>query len=432
MGTEEKPENDRSSGRQAETGLHEDDHGSPQEGRAAALKRYRKLYDFAPIPYLTIGSDECIVAINFKAADLLFGTPSQLSGTEISRFVLPEDHGRFRDCLKRAEQGDSGASAEIRLVVGEPAQRICTEMRVNSTEQPGEQGSDGFRLSLTDISELKRVEGELRQDRAKLERSIDQRTAELRNTNETLRKEIQAREDIEQKLRRNQIRLRALAAELTRTEERQRSELARDLHDLVAQTLAVANMKLSSMKKRMTDQRAVTTLQETEQLVRQMIEATRGILTELSPPVIEEQDVPTALEWLVDHIREKHELEARLDEVDLSVELSEEKKRFLFRSVRELLMNVVRHAQASSAWVALTTANHGLNRGDVTEGDGGGRVVVTVRDDGRGFNVADARRSSGFGIFSIQQRVEDLGGSFMLDSAVGKGTKSVLTLPRGD
>ena len=432
MGTEEQPQNYRSSSRQAKTGLHEDDHSSPQEGREAALKRYRELYDFAPIPYLTIGSDERIVDTNFEAADLLAGTPSQLSGTEISRFVLPEDHGRFRDCLERAEQGDSGAFAEIRLVVGEPAQRICTEMRVNSTEQPGEQGSDGFRLSLTDISELKRVEGELRQDRAKLERSIDQRTAELRNTNETLRKEIQAREDIEQKLRRNQIRLRALAAELTRTEERQRSELARDLHDLVAQTLAVANMKLSSMKKRMTDQRAVTTLQETEQLVRQMIEATRGILTELSPPVIEEQDVPTALEWLVDHIREKHELEARLDEVDLSVELSEEKKRFLFCSVRELLMNVVRHAQASSAWVALTTANHGLNRGDVTEGDGGGRVVVTVRDDGRGFNVADARRSSGFGIFSIQQRVEDLGGSFMLDSAVGKGTKSVLTLPRGD
>jgi signal transduction histidine kinase len=340
-----------------------------------------------------------------------------MTGEPLSRFILPDDRPAFRECLQRARDSETGSSAEVRILAGEPATTINTEVTANTVDHLAESGADGFRLSITDISELKRIEQELRGERANLERRIKQRTAELQSANESLRKEIEAREEIEQKLRRNQIRLRALASELTKTEERQRSRLARDLHDLVAQTLAVAKMKLSTMIQRVDDEEVADALHETEDLVQQMVEATREILTELSPPVLEEQDVPTAMEWLVDYLRDKYELNAELDTVAESAQLSDEKRRFLFRSVRELLLNVARHAEAEHAWVDLSTED--------------GSIVLTVQDDGHGFNVAEARRSSGFGIFSIQQRVEDLGGSFVLDSSVGEGTRSVLTLPHG-
>ncbi|NBC29812.1 MAG: histidine kinase, partial [Spirochaetes bacterium] len=82
---------------------------------------------------------------------------------------------------------------------------------------------------------------------------------------------------------------------------------------------------------------------------------------------------------------------------------------------QELLANVARHADTRNAEVH-------LERGHES-------VVLTVSDAGRGFNVGDVRTTSGFGIFSIQQRIEDLGGSFSVDSVPGRGTTATLTIP---
>jgi signal transduction histidine kinase len=314
------------------------------------------------------------------------------------------------------QDGESSSSREIRFRSnGREDGIVETEMTVNADEDGAMPDAEAYRLSLTDITETKSVEAELREARAQLERRVNERTMELHTANQTLKKEIKARQEIEAKLRKNQLRLRSLATEVTNTEERERRELARNLHDLVAQTLAIAKMKLSAAEKRAEDQRAVESLQETKNLVQEMIEATRGIMTELSPPVFEEQDVATAVQWLVDHVNEKFDLSVKLADIDPNLELPDDTRRFLYRSLQELLVNVARHAGTGDATVRLARSSDG--------------VVLTVADRGVGFDVGEARTGSGFGIFSIQQRVEDLGGSFSVDSAPGTGTTATLALP---
>ncbi len=409
--------------RQVELELQNDELKRTQQELESSRNRYRELYDFAPIGYVTVDDEGKIEESNLQAAELLGMNRSDLYGTKLPYLMAPEDLRVFRACLKEATNSPSASSREVRFLVGPSRRPVYVELTANSIEHgPGDAAYDGgvtsaYRLSLTDISQVKRAEAELQRERANLERRVQERTVQLQTANQTLRKEIAAREEIEAKLRHNQLRLRSLAAELTNTEERERREVARYLHDLVAQTLAMAKMKLSSVAQRIRDEELTKSVHETETLVQEMIEATRGILVELSPPVLEEQDIPTAVTWLVDHLNEKYDLNVSLGELAPSPSLSEEKKRFLFRSLRELLLNVAQHAEAETVTVDLSQEDE--------------RLLLTVRDDGKGFNIADARKSSGFGIFSIQQRVEDLGGSFTLDSEVGRGTTSELRLPTG-
>ncbi len=409
--------------RHVELELQDDELGRMQQEVEASRNRYRELYDFAPIGYVTIDGNERIVESNLQAAELLGVNRGDLVGTRLSHLIVPADLRTFRSCLQEADDTSCASSGEIRLRIESGGDPVYVELTVNSIKrQPGNPAYDGgatgtHRLSLTDISKVKQAESALQRERADLERRVRERTVQLQTANETLRKEIAAREEIEAKLRHNQLRLRSLAAELTNTEERERRDVARYLHDLVAQTLVMAKMKLSTVAPRVREPALAGTIRETADLVQEMIESTRDILVDLSPPVLGEQDIPTAVAWLVDHMNQKYALNASLGELDQSPSLSDDQKRFLFRSLRELLLNVAQHAEADTITVDLSQ-----------EGD---LLTLTLRDDGKGFNTAEARKSAGFGIFSIQQRIEDLGGSFVVDSEIGHGTTSILKLPAG-
>ncbi|NBC29863.1 MAG: PAS domain-containing protein, partial [Spirochaetes bacterium] len=236
--------------RQVELELQNQELKRAQAELESSLDRYRELYDFAPVGYLTIHKDERIARANFQAADLLDCPRGELQGRSLSHFVEPEDLQAFRDCLREVQEGGAPTSRDIRFRPDQHEDRVLhTEMTINAGDHGTLPEQEVFRLSLTDISAAKKVEAELREARAQLEHRVNERTTELRTTNETLKKEIHARQEIEAKLRKNQLRLRSLAAEVTNTEERERRELARTLHDLVAQTLAIAKMKLSAAEK---------------------------------------------------------------------------------------------------------------------------------------------------------------------------------------
>ena len=372
---------------------------------------YRELYYNAPVAYLTLEPDLSISEANRRAATLLREERYGLVGRRLSDLLPAGDLQRLRNTLAKARESGSPRGTDLRFAVGETARTLHADVAASSAGPDAQ----GYRLGLTDISEQKRVEEELRQARRDLERRVEERTRALQEANAELRQEVQARQDIEDKLRRNQERLRQLAAELTNAEERQRRELAGYLHDLVAQTLAVAGMKLTAARSRVQDEEVRGMLSDTQGLIQEMTDTTRGILAELSPPILEEQDVPTAVSWLVDHANEKYRLRARVSVPEESLQLPDELKRFLYRSLRELLVNIAVHADTENAQVTLSRDQ--------------GSVTLIVEDDGRGFDVAEARRSRGFGIFSIQQRVEDLGGSFTLASRPGKGSSATLVLP---
>lgn len=214
-----------------------------------------------------------------------------------------------------------------------------------------------------------------------------------------------------------QDELRSLASQLAITEERERRELATYLHDRIGQELALVKLRLENLRGRAKDDVDNQTIDEVCEITAEMIRETRTLMFEISPPILHELGLAPAIEWLADTIRAKHGLTVEVDTEPVTV-VEDDLKSLLFRSTRELLNNVVRHAHASTATVRVRAS--------------GASVRIEVEDDGRGYEqvrVSPVSAESGFGLFSIRERLAHLGGRLEVFSKVGRGTRAVIEAP---
>jgi signal transduction histidine kinase len=271
-------------------------------------------------------------------------------------------------------------------------------------------------LNVRDL-ELELLREQIEQTQKRLADWIAERTAELEAANRSLKAEIRVRSAIESRLRTNRERLRSLAVQLEEVEERERRRIAANLHDLIGQTLASANMKLGLLVRTASDSTQRQEIEEVRRLNQRMLNETRTIISELSPRVLEEQDMRTATSWLIDHFEENHDLTITFDDELDDAEIPFELRRFLFRTLRELLFNVKKHSQSSEAYVRLTSKQS--------------HVELEVADHGLGFDRDSLDSGQGFGLFSLQERAHALGGTVELDSSAGRGTRVTVVLPTG-
>jgi len=124
----------------------------------------------------------------------------------------------------------------------------------------------------------------------------------------------------------------------------------------------------------------------------------------------------TAGRWLADHFDDNHGLAVNFEDDLETDDLPYPLRRFLFRSLRELLFNVLKHAHTTDVRVRL--------------GSTSSRAELEVVDDGAGFDARLLDSSAGFGLFSLRERVQALGGSVEIDTRPGHGTRVALMLPR--
>jgi signal transduction histidine kinase len=220
-----------------------------------------------------------------------------------------------------------------------------------------------------------------------------------------------------QRLERNRLayeaRLRSLAAEISLIEARERQRLATELHEHIGQVLAFAQIKLGLMSEEATPG-LLPMLREVREHIDHSIKYTRSLTFELSPPVLYELGFEAALEWLAKQIRDSTGIKVEVQRENFPLQLPEEARILLFSVVRELLTNVVKHAQASQVKIFL--------------GQEGGNLRVQVDDDGVGFELAPSG-AAGFGLFSIRERLARIGGSLEVKSQVGRGTSVGVTVP---
>jgi signal transduction histidine kinase len=212
-----------------------------------------------------------------------------------------------------------------------------------------------------------------------------------------------------------QDRLRSLAAEISLVEERERHRLATQLHEHLGQVLALAQIKLGALGAALNSPDLKAGLQEVRQDLDQAIKYTRTLTFELSPPVLYELGLDAAIEWLAKQMRESGglEVEVQKDRQPLPP-LPDEARILLYLAVRELLTNVAKHAQARQARISWSRQGHSLR--------------LQVVDDGGGFDVSQ-KRGTGFGLFSLRERLDHIGGRLEVESQVGQGTAVSVTVP---
>jgi signal transduction histidine kinase len=223
--------------------------------------------------------------------------------------------------------------------------------------------------------------------------------------------------ELNTRLAREQDRLRGYARQIVTAEERARRATAIDLHDGIGQELIGMGMTLEALRAQAPVQ-SQTLLDELRARLREVQERTRHMISDLSPPGLYDLGLCPALQWLAIYLRTHQKLqvvlECRVREEFVDVEM----RVLIFKLVRELLRNVVKHADVSAANVTVL-------------GDGE-RVKVEVRDGGRGF-VWEVDmfggRNIGFGLWSIEERVREVGGEFKVDTAPGRGARFEMILP---
>ena len=230
---------------------------------------------------------------------------------------------------------------------------------------------------------------------------------------------ITERKKAEEKLLAYQKQLRSLALELALSEERMRRQMATDVHDNMGQNLAIIKIKMDSFRKTITEASVRRNVDEISSLLAETIERTRTLTFELSPPVLYELGFEAAVEWMVRHISKRDNLLYEFKDDRKPKPLEDNVKILLFQSVRELLVNIAKHSHAGKVMVA-------INRKDE-------EIQVHVADDGVGFDVLKVRdyerKSSGFGLFSVNERISSIGGRFEIESKPGGGTKVLLSAP---
>ena len=226
---------------------------------------------------------------------------------------------------------------------------------------------------------------------------------------------IQDRKTTEEQVLAYQVQLQSLASELSLGEERERRRIATNLHDRIGQSLAFARLKLADLCQREPREE----FEKLRELIDQAIVDTRSLTFELSPPVLYELGLVAALEWLARKIRQEHGIQTRFHDDGLPKPLDEKFRVVLFQAVRELLVNIVKHARATQAQVVVRRDADALR--------------ILIEDDGIGFELpsAHAKReaSRSFGLFNIRERVEYLGGKVKIRSELGRGTRVTLIAP---
>ena len=212
-------------------------------------------------------------------------------------------------------------------------------------------------------------------------------------------------------------KLRGLAGELSRAEERERRRLASILHDGLQQLLVGAQLRLDRLVSESGEELAPK-VQGVVELIGQSIQMSRSLATEISPPIRFDTGLPAALEWLAQAMHSKHGLRVSVTVRGGVDPVSEDIATLLFRSTQELLFNVVKHAGVEAANLMLEA--------------GPGHLRLTVSDAGRGFDEAKVESASGvdsFGLFSIRERLSLVGGGMEMRSEPGVGSSFTLVVP---
>ena len=223
---------------------------------------------------------------------------------------------------------------------------------------------------------------------------------------------------IEHELLRYQDKLRLLNTELLIAEERERKRIASEIHDRIGHALANVAMKICLLRDLSDDHERKILIKEMQHLIEASSNDVQSLIFEISPPILYDLGLIPAIDWLVEIFSKKYSLKLEFCYEEDIKQIDDNLKSFLFRSIRELIFNVIKHAEADKAKVIIREKPD--------------RLTITVEDNGKGIDEKGYDMKTvvkGFGLFSIRERLSQFNGNLHIDSSSKKGTTIVLEVP---
>lgn len=395
------------------------------EERQRAEKALREAYDRlnlhvdnSPLAVIEWDSDFRITRWAGEARKVFEWTADEVLGKRIDElpWVYPDDLKSVTNVMDGMISGERPTNVNSNRNVTKSGNIIHCEWYNTSIRD-----SSGKLVSVLsqvlDVSERKRMEERLHKAKDELEERVRERTADLSRAVSLLREEVAQRTSAELSLRERSDQLHRLAAELTLVEQRERQRLAHVLHDGLQQILVGAKFRLALLSR---SENLDLATREVSDLLDDAIATSRSLTAELSPPILRQGGLDQALEWLARLMYDKHGLTVNLSLQGKFESVPDEVILMLFQGTRELLFNVAKHA--------------GVKEVRVCAGLSEGQIRIVVQDDGAGFDASlprsPAKGSSGFGLFSIRERLFLLGGYMKIESAPGRGCRIELVAPQ--
>ncbi len=210
--------------------------------------------------------------------------------------------------------------------------------------------------------------------------------------------------------------LARFATEASAIREQEKTRVARELHDELAQSLTALKMDATWLRDHLARDPTAAGAKVAGMLalLDDCVAATRRIAADLRPLVLDDLGLVPAIEWLAQNFTQRHGVPCALD-LDESLELREPHATAAFRIVQESLANVAKHARAGQAWVRVARE--------------GGQVMLEVRDDGIGFDPKAARKPESLGLMGLRERAQLLEGAVRIESEPGHGTRMYAQIP---
>ena len=225
--------------------------------------------------------------------------------------------------------------------------------------------------------------------------------------------------ELNERLRQNQDRLKLYARELVGAEERARRATAVDLHDGIGQQLVGLSMTLDALNARSPPEIRLL-LSEANKTVREVQAIAQRVIADLSPPGLYELGLEPALKWLSVYMRSKDNLQVELNVTAHDADIGIDLRVLVFKVIRELLRNVIKHSGVQAAVVTVSRDPEELR--------------VIVEDKGVGFEWQLSLfepRAHGFGLWSVADRVRDAAGEMTVDTGPGRGCRVTVVFPLG-
>ncbi len=250
-----------------------------------------------------------------------------------------------------------------------------------------------------------------------IEASISQHSENGRKLFTVILRDVTERVRADAELRRSRDELREFATVASSVREQEKSRVARELHDELAQALTALKMDVNWLKERLPDAQppVLSKLESMQTMLDTTVKATRRISSDLRPLMLDDLGLIPAAEWLVNNFIQRTGIQCGFTVDPPDLELQDPHATAIFRILQESLANVARHAHAS--------------RVDVTLDGGDGELTLRVRDDGCGFAAGDPRKPNSFGLVGLRERAYLLDGDITVDTAPGKGALIEVRIP---